>query len=219
MFAFLFAWTDANWLPRRKAKMFRFTPQPVSSTSIYWWAGKDGFASRGCILDPQSATPWWDERFPPLSIFSGGMDFLVLTDPLVERLETVERHVRVLRFQRQDEAEHCDHFWAADAVEWCFHDILEDIELTRTLYPEEAKTGKRVVARVKLPGQGEDGEQDDEDTQRPGSPDSQTALWSKEQTPPDATVTIKGKQTSAVAAAAAAAGDVNRSHPETSLLD
>ncbi|KAN0062720.1 hypothetical protein ACQY0O_004915 [Thecaphora frezii] len=34
-FAFLFAWTDANWLLRRKAKMFRFTPQPVSSASIY----------------------------------------------------------------------------------------------------------------------------------------------------------------------------------------
>jgi lysosomal acid lipase/cholesteryl ester hydrolase len=52
IFAFLFAWTDANWLLRRKAKMFRFTPQPVSSASIYWWAGKDGFASRGCVLDP-----------------------------------------------------------------------------------------------------------------------------------------------------------------------
>ncbi len=62
MFAFLFAWTDANWLPRRKAKMFRFTPQPVSSASIYWWAGKDGFATRGCVLDPQ-LEQWWDDNF------------------------------------------------------------------------------------------------------------------------------------------------------------
>ncbi|TKY86984.1 hypothetical protein EX895_003661 [Sporisorium graminicola] len=136
MFAFLFAWTDANWLLRRKAKMFRFTPQPVSSASIYWWAGKDGFASRGCVLDP-ALDQWWDENFPPLSIFSGGMDFLVLTDPLIERLEQREKCVKLLRFKRQDEAEHCDHFWAADAVEWCFRDILEDIESTRPRYPEE----------------------------------------------------------------------------------
>lgn len=146
MFAFLFAWTDANWLLRRKAKMFRFTPQPVSSASIYWWAGKDGFASRGCILDP-AAERWWDSRFPPLSIYSGGMDFLVLTDPLIDRLERVETDVQVLRFKRQEEAEHCDHFWAADAVEWCFHDILHDIESTRLLYPEEvANGGERVMA-------------------------------------------------------------------------
>lgn len=136
MFAFLFAWTDANWLLRRKAKMFRFTPQPVSSASIYWWAGKDGFATRGCVLDP-SLDQWWDENFPPLSIFSGGMDFLVLTDPLIERIEQREKNVQLLRFKRQDEAEHCDHFWAADAVEWCFRDILEDIERTRERYPEE----------------------------------------------------------------------------------
>jgi hypothetical protein len=30
MFAFLFDWTDTNWLARRKGKMFRFTPSPVS---------------------------------------------------------------------------------------------------------------------------------------------------------------------------------------------
>ena len=29
MFAYLFSWTDANWLKRRKVKMFRFTPTPV----------------------------------------------------------------------------------------------------------------------------------------------------------------------------------------------
>ncbi|EPQ25636.1 uncharacterized protein PFL1_06773 [Pseudozyma flocculosa PF-1] len=137
MFAFLFAWTDANWLQRRKAKMFRFTPQPVSSASIYWWAGKDGFATRGCILDPKAETWWNTGCFPPLSIFSGGMDFLVLTDPLMDRLEKKEKGVRLKRFKRQDEAEHCDHFWAADAVEWCFEDILADIEDTRPPYVDE----------------------------------------------------------------------------------
>jgi len=147
MFAFLFAWTDANWLPRRKAKMFRFTPQPVSSASIFWWAGKDGFATRGCTMDP-NAPRWFDERFPPVSIYSGGMDFLVLTDPLIKRLQEQEKDVRLLRWKRQEEAEHCDHFWAADAVEWCFYDILEDIEATRLRYPEELEGPGKASARI-----------------------------------------------------------------------
>lgn len=42
MFAFLFGWTDAKWLKRRKAKMFRFTPSPVSSASVWWWTGYQG---------------------------------------------------------------------------------------------------------------------------------------------------------------------------------
>lgn len=28
-------------------------------------------------------------------------------------------------------------FWAAEAVEWCYSDIVEDIESTRPRYPEE----------------------------------------------------------------------------------
>lgn len=68
MFAFLFDWTDANWLLRRKGKMFRFTPSPVSSASIFWWAGKGGFATRKCLFDV-GLDRWFDERFPPLSIY------------------------------------------------------------------------------------------------------------------------------------------------------
>lgn len=86
MFAFLFNWTDTNWvrsppsplahspdskrrtqLLRRKPKKFRFTPSPVSSASIFWWTGYNGFSSRGCVLDPTVAR-WFDHRFPPLAI-------------------------------------------------------------------------------------------------------------------------------------------------------
>jgi len=67
-------------------------------------AGKNGFATRGCILDP-SQEKWFDHRFPPLSIFSGGMDFLVLTDPLLDRLENQETDVKLIRAKRQEEAE------------------------------------------------------------------------------------------------------------------
>ncbi|GAA5820182.1 hypothetical protein JCM10212_006498, partial [Sporobolomyces blumeae] len=109
MFAFLFNWTDTNWLLRRKPKMFRFTPSPVSSASIFWWTGYNGFSTRGCVLDPNAAK-WFDERFPPLSIHHGGKDYLVLTEPLLERLETHETDVDVIRVQKMDDGEHCDFF-------------------------------------------------------------------------------------------------------------
>lgn len=121
MFAFLFNWTDANWLHRRKIKMFRFTPTPVSSASIFWWCGKGGFADRKCTMD-DSLDRWYDERFPPLSIYYGGKDYLVLTEPLLERLEEKEK-IKPIRTEMLDVSEHCDFYWAAEAVEQVFHSL------------------------------------------------------------------------------------------------
>ena len=122
MFAYLFEWNDTHWLQRRKPKMFRFTPQPVSSRVMFWWAGKGGFTTRGHILDPM--LQWYDENFPPLSLYGGGSDHLVLSGPVLEHFNNYEPHVRLIREKIIPGAEHCDHYWAADAVEWCFYDIL-----------------------------------------------------------------------------------------------
>ncbi|KZV94259.1 alpha/beta-hydrolase [Exidia glandulosa HHB12029] len=131
MFSYLFEWTDANWLLRRKRKMFRFTPAPVSSASVFWWCGKNGFATHGTLLDP-TLSRWFDgATFPPLAIFHGGRDFLVHTEPLLDRLRRVETDVKVVRTERIELSEHCDFYWAAEAVEWCFHAIRDDIEKTR----------------------------------------------------------------------------------------
>ncbi|KAG8906447.1 hypothetical protein FRB99_006863 [Tulasnella sp. 403] len=138
MFAYLFQWTDKNWLLRRKTKQFQFTPTPVSSASVFWWCGKDGFASRGCALDA-SVPQWFDDRFPPVSIYYGGCDYLVDVPALLDRLKT-ERHVRVNRVTRIDEAEHCDFYYAAEAVEWCYSSFVEDIERSRPRYPHEIVT-------------------------------------------------------------------------------
>lgn len=91
-------------LDRRKTKMFRFTPTPVSSASVFWWCGKGGFAHRKCCLD-DSLDRWFDDRFPPLSIYYGGRDYLVLTEPLLERLEKKEKDVKVLRVEKLDVSE------------------------------------------------------------------------------------------------------------------
>ncbi|PLW14687.1 hypothetical protein PCANC_18350 [Puccinia coronata f. sp. avenae] len=139
MFAFLFSWTDRNWLLRRKLKMFRFTPSPVSSAGIFWWTGYQGFSTRGCVLDPE-VERWWDSRFPPLALYHGGKDYLVLTDPLLKRLKTHEKSVDLIRNFKLEDGEHCDTFWHADAVELCFHLILEDIEKTRKDKPDAEAT-------------------------------------------------------------------------------
>jgi len=139
MFAFLFGWTDTNWLKRRKLKMFRFTPTPVSSASVFWWCGRGGFAAQKCIMD-ESIQTWFDSHFPPLSIFYGGNDHLVLVDPLLVRLRENERCVKLLRVQKVDLFEHCDFYWAADAVEWCYEAIVEDIEKTRWDLPPGEQT-------------------------------------------------------------------------------
>ena len=130
MFAYLFEWTDTHWLPRRKPKMFRFTPHPISSAGMYWWAGPEGFCASGCIFAIHDK-PWFDERFPPLSLYCGEQDQIVLFQPLLERIAKHEPSLRVIRTQVQPDAEHCDHYWAADAVEWCFYDIFGTYIRTR----------------------------------------------------------------------------------------
>ncbi|GJJ07797.1 hypothetical protein Clacol_002002 [Clathrus columnatus] len=131
MFAYLFNWTDANWLPRRKTKMFRFLPTPVSSASIFWWCGKGGFAERGCTMDDTRPTWWtiWTEAglvssLPPLSLWSGGKDYLVDVKKLIKRLREKENSVTIMRIEEIEHSEHCDFYWAAESVEWCFFKIL-----------------------------------------------------------------------------------------------
>lgn len=48
---------------------------------------------------------WFDKRFPPLSIFHGGRDFLVLVDPLLERIRKQEPHVKLIRVEKIDPSE------------------------------------------------------------------------------------------------------------------
>jgi hypothetical protein len=89
---------------------------------------------------------WFDKRFPPLAIYHGGRDFLVLTEPLLDRLQTKDTDVEIIRVEKLDASEvsvagpfvdrrpqpanfcgfvtqHCDFYWAAEAVEWVYESL------------------------------------------------------------------------------------------------
>jgi lysosomal acid lipase/cholesteryl ester hydrolase len=75
-----------------------------ASCSYLRWCGKGGFADRKCTLD-DTLDRWYDDRFPPLSIYHGGKDYLVLAEPLIERLEKKEKDVKVIKVTKLDKSE------------------------------------------------------------------------------------------------------------------
>jgi hypothetical protein len=83
---------------------------------------------------------------------------LVLAEPLIERIKEKEKDVNLIKVTKLDLSEvsttslrdmrlydndfelilqHCDFYWAAEAVEWAYTSMLDDIEATRLKYPGE----------------------------------------------------------------------------------
>jgi len=52
-------------------------------------------------------------------------------------LKKKESYVEVIRVEKLELSEHCDFYWAAEAVEWVYESLREDIEKTRPRFPEE----------------------------------------------------------------------------------
>lgn len=50
-----------------------------------------------CVFDTSAREPWFPAAFPPLAIYYGTTDTLVLGKPLVERLRGSEPNVRLLK--------------------------------------------------------------------------------------------------------------------------
>ncbi|KAL2834024.1 Alpha/Beta hydrolase protein [Aspergillus pseudoustus] len=50
VFSHLFNWSDARWDYGLRDRMFQFAPVYVSTETIRWWLGADGFATHQCIL-------------------------------------------------------------------------------------------------------------------------------------------------------------------------
>ena len=90
----------------------------------------DCFAKQKCIL-PLSETPWYDPGLmPPVSLYVGGRDKLVDGHKLIQRFETVEKDVVLLRGQIDEKYEHLDCLWSMDCIERIGNNVREDIWFT-----------------------------------------------------------------------------------------
>lgn len=116
MFNYLLGWDDRLWNPVYKDRQFLFSPTYVSAELMYWWLGKSGFASNGCIFD-ESAERWFDsDTFPPLGLFVPGRDTLVDPNALVTRLSSYEQF-KIMKVFDLPSYSHLDVLWAADVIE------------------------------------------------------------------------------------------------------
>ncbi|CAG8952152.1 hypothetical protein HYFRA_00000891 [Hymenoscyphus fraxineus] len=135
MFNYLFNWSDWNWDRALRDRSFQCSPTYVSSESMRWWLGRNGFATNRCILSTKaelaaeelsesnpniqaSSKPWFDARMPPLALFVAGKDHLVDGQRLMNRFKSgKEPDTRVLHMGYYKDYEHLDVIWAADVVE------------------------------------------------------------------------------------------------------
>ncbi|KAL5050637.1 hypothetical protein BDW71DRAFT_172862 [Aspergillus fruticulosus] len=138
VFSYLFNWSDSRWDYELRDRMFQFAPVYVSTETIRWWLGADGFSTHQCILATKEAylaeinesrnitrdasshnsTAWYGPQSPPLALWIGGSDQLVDGRKLLHRFESGrEPHVRVVHAKVIEEYEHLDVLWAMDMIE------------------------------------------------------------------------------------------------------
>jgi pimeloyl-ACP methyl ester carboxylesterase len=117
MFNYLFGWSDWNWDRGLRDRGFQCSPTYISSESMRWWLGENGFAKNGCILASASETQieaeadeqideyrdvipssshvpdhkeiraWYDHRAPPMAFWAAGKDELVDGRRLLKRFK------------------------------------------------------------------------------------------------------------------------------------
>ncbi|KAL6238789.1 hypothetical protein BDW75DRAFT_188118 [Aspergillus navahoensis] len=138
VFSYLFNWSDSRWDYELRDRMFQFAPVYVSTETIRWWLGADGFSTHQCILatkeaylaeinesrnmtrnaSSHSSTAWYGPQAPPFALWIGGSDQLVDGRKLLHRFESGrEPHVRVVHAKVIKEYEHLDVLWAMDMIE------------------------------------------------------------------------------------------------------
>lgn len=57
---------------------------------------------------------------------------MVFADPLLRRLKEKEKDVKVIKVTKLEDSEHCDFYWAAEAVEWAYLSFLGESRLPFT---------------------------------------------------------------------------------------
>ncbi|KAL4804394.1 Alpha/Beta hydrolase protein [Aspergillus unguis] len=137
VFSYLFNWSDTRWDYGLRDRMFQFAPVYVSTETIRWWLGADGFSTHQCILATKESaadeerrhqhrtdqeqspdTAWYGPNTPPLALWIGGSDQLVDGRKLLQRLRSGrEPHVNIAHAKVIEEYEHLDVLWAMDMID------------------------------------------------------------------------------------------------------
>ncbi|KAL2822798.1 Alpha/Beta hydrolase protein [Aspergillus cavernicola] len=142
VFSYLFNWTDSRWDYGLRDRMFQFAPVYVSTETIRWWLGAEGFSTHQCILATKESclaeleedrritvrctdhettrtdTAWYGPETPPFALWVGGSDDLVDGRKLLQRLENGrEPHVEMVHAKVIEDYEHLDVLWAMDMIE------------------------------------------------------------------------------------------------------
>ncbi|KKK17096.1 hypothetical protein AOCH_003659 [Aspergillus ochraceoroseus] len=155
VFSFLFNWSDARWDHGLRDRMFQFAPVYVSTETIRWWLGADGFATQKCILgtretclaevqedrraqssnqdaiNERTDTPWYSSQAPPLALWVAGSDDLVDGRRLLQRLNSGrEPHVQVVHAKVIEGYEHLDVLWAMDMIEQVGREVRQVVWTT-----------------------------------------------------------------------------------------
>ncbi|GAA5840703.1 hypothetical protein JCM9279_007408 [Rhodotorula babjevae] len=145
VFSFVFSFHDHNWLKRQIPKFFRTVAVANSSeqllcvSSSFFGSRHMGVLSvKNCAFDTTTTEPWFPPSMPPIAIFYGTLDTLVLGKPLVERIRAHEPHVRLVKAVALENYEHQDPLWAHTAVRECYPGILEVLQATQNGYPARA---------------------------------------------------------------------------------
>ncbi|KAM0755767.1 alpha/beta-hydrolase [Meredithblackwellia eburnea MCA 4105] len=129
VFAYIFGFHDHNWLNRQIPKFFRGVAVATSSELLYYYMNV--FSYENCIFDSSVSEPWFPNTFPPLAVFYGTLDTLVLGRPLVDRLRQSEPNVDLAKVVSLENYEHLDPLFGVNAVEDCYLAIRDMIEETR----------------------------------------------------------------------------------------
>lgn len=160
VFSFLFQWTDARWDRGLRNRMFQFAPVYVSSETMRWWLGPDGFAKQKCILATHQVccheaeedhriergihdarlrrdTAWYGPQMPPVAMWIAGSDDLVDGMRLLQRLRNGrEPHVQLAHSKIIPDYEHLDVLWAMDVIEQVGKEVRQ---VLWTTMPDEAR--------------------------------------------------------------------------------
>ncbi|KAL4938223.1 hypothetical protein BDV06DRAFT_60299 [Aspergillus oleicola] len=161
VFSYLFNWSDSRWDKGLRDRMFQFAPVYVSTETIRWWLGADGFSTHQCILENLNAVPpeasdpateadqdtsWYGEHTPPLALWIGGADQLVDGRKLLSRFQSGrEPHVTIAHAKVIEGYEHLDVLWAMDMIEQVGNEVRQ--VLWETL-PGEVRGGVAVPRGV-----------------------------------------------------------------------